>query len=390
MKNLTLLYEPFELEKSFLYKDVALMPYYLGKEYNLNIDIVYFNNLCELDKFRNINFIKVKKSKWYKFISKIDKFGIYNNINFIKYLLKKNKKIDYLMLFHLDFGKIIIVWLYKILNKKGKIYIKLDIDTRTLSNKRINTKLKKIFFKHILTNNIDLISAETTQAYTYIKKNGLFGVDISKKINYIPNGFDNEKIDEKIISQIKFENKRNIMITVGRLGTEQKNNELLLEALKKVDLENWEVILIGPYTDEFKTHFEKYMNSNNINKQRIKLIGNITDKQLLYDYYIKAKVFILTSRWESFALVLGEALKFGCYIISTDVGAARDMTRNGTIGSIFNGTVDDLVCKINDVIYEKVDLKEKNIKILEEAKKYDWNNIVKYKCIENFIRETNN
>lgn len=50
------------------------------------------------------------------------------------------------------------------------------------------------------------------------------------------------------------------------------------------------------------------------------LSGNIEDKNLLYDYYNKAKVFLFTSRRESFGIVLVEALRFGDCIITADVG----------------------------------------------------------------------
>lgn len=64
------------------------------------------------------------------------------------------------------------------------------------------------------------------------------------------------------------------------------------------------------------------------------LVGNISNRELLYDYYNRAKVFILTSRWEGFAIVYPEALRFGNYIITTDVGGARDIAENTKLGSI--------------------------------------------------------
>lgn len=64
------------------------------------------------------------------------------------------------------------------------------------------------------------------------------------------------------------------------------------------------------------------------------LVGNIENKNLLYDYYNRAKVFLLTSRLEGFAIVYPEALKFGNYIITTDVGGAKDITNNGQIGIV--------------------------------------------------------
>ncbi|MCB8565222.1 glycosyltransferase family 4 protein [Fusobacterium ulcerans] len=64
------------------------------------------------------------------------------------------------------------------------------------------------------------------------------------------------------------------------------------------------------------------------------LLGNIEDKNLLYDYYNRAKVFLLTSKGEGFVIVYPEALRFGNYIITTDVGGAKDITNNGEIGVV--------------------------------------------------------
>ncbi|VEH39705.1 Uncharacterised protein [Fusobacterium varium] len=44
MKNLLLCCEAVKMEKSYLYKDVGLVPLYLSKEYALKAKIIYFNS----------------------------------------------------------------------------------------------------------------------------------------------------------------------------------------------------------------------------------------------------------------------------------------------------------------------------------------------------------
>lgn len=58
-------------------------------------------------------------------------------------------------------------------------------------------------------------------------------------------------------------------------------------------------------------------------KDSVIFTGPIYDKKELWKWYNKSKVFLLTSRLESFALVLMEAYRFNNYVVSTDVGWAR-------------------------------------------------------------------
>ena len=61
--------------------------------------------------------------------------------------------------------------------------------------------------------------------------------------------------------------------------------------------------------------------------------GPIFDTQVLFEYFRKAKIFVLTSRYEGFGNVLAHARWNSNYIISTDVGGACDMTDNWKYGS---------------------------------------------------------
>lgn len=387
-KNLTLLYEPYKLEKSFLYKDVILTPYYLGEEYALETKIVYFNNEESFKKFRNLNFIKLKKNKYYRLISKLDKFGIINNFYFFKYLILNSKKIDYLMFFHVNLAKYILMILYKSINSKGKIYIKLDIDLPEIERSNSEIKIKRIFFSKILQK-IDIISCETMRCYEKIKAENFHKVNILNKLFYVPNGFDEEYLKENNIKIKSFEEKENVMITVGRIGTEQKNNEMLLESLNNIDLKDWKIYIIGPYTNEFKVKYDEFIKNNSDKKDSVILTGNVDDKNLLYGYYNRAKVFLLTSRWGSFEIVLSESLRFGDYIVTTDVGTAREITDNGNIGvvtEIENTT--QFRTEILKVINNEINLKEKYDKSLELSKKqFLWNEIVKDKKFKEFFRK---
>lgn len=131
------------------------------------------------------------------------------------------------------------------------------------------------------------------------------------------------------------------MITVGRICSYQKNTDMILNALSKIDLKDWKFYFIGPLTDSFNTssesnykkHIEQFYLENPLLEERVIFTGPIYDSKEIYEYYLRAKVFVLTSRYEGFANVLSEAAALGCYIVSTDVGGASLVSNDWQFGT---------------------------------------------------------
>lgn len=206
---------------------------------------------------------------------------------------------------------------YKQWNPNGKIYMKLDVNRYWLSR-----LLTYNYFEELLQL-CDLVTSECEPIQLEI--NRALNVDVK----LIPNGFY-EYFPTELVS---FKEKKNSILTVGRLDAPEKQVKFAVKAFLAAELANWEFRLVGPMTEEFKQELLSILEGSPFADQVI-LLGLIYDKYLLEQEYRQAKVFCLTSTVECFAHVFAEAAKNGCYIISTNVDGASDITQNQRFGKI--------------------------------------------------------
>ncbi len=327
-KNLTLLWR--RLNSQELGKDVILVPYYLGQALGCNVDICcgYPDNIAEQvinEEKEDLHFIR--KSLGYKPLQRIP---IY-----IKYLSQHARHIDILMCFHWRLETFANILLYKLLNRNGIVYIKLDTELGKEWDLSRSSPLSKLLRRKIYNfclKQVNVLSCETSQAYNHIILNKDFKSSLEHKLFLMPNAFDEAHLQVLKIRERAYTQKENIMITVGRLGTPQKNTEMLLKAFEKTDFQNWKFYLIGPFEKEFGDNIKQFYKKYPEKKENIIFVGEINDKKELWEWYNRAKVFVFTSRWESYGLVLNEAKRFRNYLISTRVGAAEDLMEQGKYG----------------------------------------------------------
>mgnify|MGYP000780670183 CR=1 FL=1 len=236
-----------------------------------------------------------------------------------------------------------------------------------------------------LSTKIDLYTVETAQYVEPLNKLERF----SGKVKYLPNGFFSDLVNTDMNTL-----KEKIILTVGRLGTEQKNTEMLIEAIKLMDrtkLNGWKVYLVGSVTDDFKRWYENELQKRPDLKEIFTMTGNISDKKELYKIYIKSGVFVLTSRWEGFPLAMQEALHFKCYPIVTNSCDAmkKEVIKEGNVGFgkiIEKENIKMLKEALEEVLDEKVDFISKGIQAGNFVdNKFDWARIVG--ILDNYFKE---
>ena len=334
-----------ETENIHLTKDVGMIPFILHKYYGYDSTVVSYRN-GEYPYLEN----EVKGLK----MDYIDINSGDSNADGYNYLVKNSLDIDILQVYHLIDRTFNWINIYKQLNPNGKVYLKLD------ASEYITTMaLKKC----------DLITVETKSLYYYL---------IDKwplDVKYVPNGFYDK--DER--KTVPYEMKENVICTVGRIGTHQKATEILLKAfiMSADKIENWKLKIIGPVEEEFKGYINQVFTRFPQYRERIIFTGAISDKALLENEYKKAKIFCLTSRYEGFPLVFGEAIKNGCFIISTRLSPAWDITNNKQFGDLFEiDNVDQLANMLEKYCNDGARLQKACIEVQEFAyKKFHWTKI---------------
>lgn len=268
--------------------------------------------------------------------------------NAIRYIDGHRDEIDLLFLFGARGEYMELARTYKSLRPDGIIYLKLDANIDWANAFPLFHEPFSTFLQ-----DCDIISCEARRLQAFLYKKW------QRPVEYIPNGVYYPLYPEA--ADIRFADKENMILTVGRLGTAQKNTLLLLYAYALAFpglKEPWDLVMVGSVTPEFQTDYDDFCKRFPPLAPHIHLTGNIADRQKLRQYYKRAKIFALPSRLEGGSPnVFSEAAIFGCTVLTTGVDAAPDMTDDGRLGRIswdtedFNGFSRELLSLCRDQDY---------------------------------------
>lgn len=312
-----------------LLKDVGMLPYVLYRDCGYDATLVCFRNEAAYPalerevKGLKIHFLPEEKSYAFGRISR----------QAVAYLRKQAKEIDVLNLYHNTQETLFYGFIYKLFNPAGILYIKLDIDIERFDAQKMQRihawRLKGYnwFFRHIA----DVVSCELPSAFDYLVK---AIPSLKGKLLLLPNGIDDKAVESMGVQVLPPGKKENLLVAVGRIGAPEKNHELLLRAAAQTELNDWKIALVGPVTEAFGEWSEAFLACRPALKKQVVFTGPIADRAQLYGWYNRAKACCLTSRYESFGLVLAEALYFGNYLLTTPVAPAAFLTDSERVGRI--------------------------------------------------------
>lgn len=342
MKKITFLM--LHLNYGGIEKQVTTLANELSKEYEVEIislyDILSGESFYQLDDKVKVKYIfnfgpnkdKIKDAlKKFKLITLIKQLCKAVKILYTKYFglgkIIKNLNTDILISSRIEFSKQI---------KRNDI-ITISQEHSFIDNEKYIKKVRKSF-KHIKY--LIVMTKGAKEKYDEWLKNE----KIKPEVIVIPN-----IIKENKSGKISNLNNRQI-ISVGRLEDVKDFYTLILVfsvIVKKYP--NYILKIIGE--GSMREKLEEQIKKCNLQKNVI-LTGRRTENEINNEL-IKSDVFVLTSKSESFSLVLCEAMNFGvpCIAFDVDVGP-REIIQDGKNGFLIeNRNVDLMIERLDELLY---------------------------------------
>ena len=195
------------------------------------------------------------------------------------------------------------------------------------------------------------------------------------KIEVINNFIDNEKIIKLSDEKIK-ENKpkgKKLYVFVGRIDESSKNLTRLVNSFKLAYEKNKNIALwiIGSGPDF--NYLKSLVSSNNLDKV-ISLMGQ---KKNPYPYMKKADYIILTSNYEGFPVIYGEAITLNKKIITTIDVSDETIKIPNNYGYICKKDENDIAkTMINVLEHDNLKYKKTNVDLINKNKKDLINKII--------------
>lgn len=358
-----------DIGKQHLYKDVGSIPLGLAKYCGWDSSFAYV-------KFND----EIHDPEYEKFVSlrPILKHGS-SFLSVLLFLRENAKNYDVINYYHFGKKALLLGFFIHLWAPHVKLYCKLDInrDRVKILRKKVHRNGNKVLFKILqyIRAYADFYSVETKSLVNPLQNMEMF----CQRIFYLPNGFWRDNQIPRNLS----DKKENIILTVGRLGTPEKNTELLLNSFAEIPVaerKNWKLLLVGSYTWEIFENAKDMIEKDPSLRGNIVFTGNIEDKERLNQYYTRAAVFCLPSRWEGFPLVLPEAMHHGCFPIVTDCcDAFYDMLDEGKYGDIVpNENRGALTAALRKAVENKAYAVERGIQGKHYVDRhFDWEQIIK-------------
>ena len=158
-------------------------------------------------------------------------------------------------------------------------------------------------------------------------------------------------------------------LAVGRFSHQHKGFDLLIESFHLFARQNldWKLDIVGEGVEEelYRSLILKYHLEDRV------FIHPFTNN--IQDYYSKAQVYVLSSRWEGFGLVLVEAMAHGLPVISSDLPTSKEIM--GDFALYFkNGVIEELAQRLEDAT--QLDWQAKSKEAIKLAERFNINTII--------------
>ncbi len=188
---------------------------------------------------------------------------------------------------------------------------------------------------------------------------------LQNKTRVIPNLIDINKIIEKSKSTIETKKNDLEIISVGRLHY-MKGYDRFIDAIARLKNEGYLNHVSFKIYGDGPEKFGLLNKILDLNLSQIVTLEGKTDNP--YKYMKNADLFVLSSVYEPFGLVIIEALTLGTPVIATENSATNKLIRNNVNGLIVENSTDGIYLGLKEILTNKEKLKL----LKSNAKKFDY------------------
>lgn len=163
-------------------------------------------------------------------------------------------------------------------------------------------------------------------------------------------------------SKKKADMSKKVLLYVGRLERKQKGIDLMIQIAEDLfhrrGYTDWKLKIVGDGSgfEDTKCQIEKYQLES-----FVELLG---EKEQVIDYYTNASVFLSTSRWEGFGLVVIEAMECGLPVVSFQTDGPSEIIQDGKNGFLIENY--DIV-RFADAVERLMNEKETRVEMSKNA-----------------------
>lgn len=284
-----------------LIKDCGLIPFLLHKNHGMDVSLIGTR--------ADVNYTFMKCVPGMTLVP----LPAYDAETKASYAAQHAAEIDMVMIFGSYYDSMLVAERYKSINPGGFVFLNMDLNEDWMKRIPYEKPLYSDFYARC-----DLIGVAVPSFQTYLDTH------TSLRTHVIRNGYYH--FDKNQEHSRPFEQKENTILTVSRLGSEQKRTDVLLLAFARISLflSDWKLRLVGTIEPSFQPFIDALFEEMPDLKNRIEFTGMIEDRAALHEEYLRARIVAMTSYFEGGTNVFGEALTAGCVIASTDLASARD------------------------------------------------------------------
>jgi len=207
-----------------------------------------------------------------------------------------------------------------------------------------NSKLNRYLFRKVLTH-VVANSMETRR--TLLANNSTLIPE--HKIKVIYNGFTVSRYHQDVVPLYKAEGGEIILGCAGRLS-EEKGHHHLLEMMKllKDDPLRYKLLIAGE--GKMLHALETSAQTLGVSEQ-VDFLGFVED---MPSFFRSIDIFLLPSRYEGFANVIGEAMAGSLPVVAFDVKSAAEIIKHGETGYIVGpNRVDEMIIMVRELASDK-------------------------------------